>query len=215
MIVAIPYFPGYTDYSYLTKSINAHGLCDGHRLLVIGRRVDEEAAMSFEESVSENFSGSTHRVVDQPQQRGRFAVANEMFRQSLWYMKNYEPGEKEMTEPPLLYFDPVLRMPRKGWADAVQSEYFARGMPRVLACQKTRTDGIKEIWGAALFNKEYVTDSALLAHLPGHAHWRDYLRHEIGQHLVISETLFPRGKKAAVSQSQPGKAKTETPAPSS
>jgi len=213
MIVAIPYFPGYTDYGKLTKSINAHGLCDGHRLLVISRRVDEEDAMSFEESVSENFSGSTHKVIDPPRQQGRYAVANEMFRQALWYMKNYQPGQGEMTEPPLLYFDPNLRTPRAGWVDAIQSEYFARGCPRILACQKTRTDGVREIWGAALFNKEYVMDSALMAHLPGHVHWRNYLRHEINQHLTISETLFPRGKKAAVSQSQPGKSKTEeTPA---
>lgn len=207
MIVAIPYFPGYTDYGKLTKSINSHGVCDGHRLLVISRRVDEEAAMSFEEGIADNFAGSEHRVIDPPRGGGRFAVPNEIFRQALWYMKKHEPRTGEVPEVTLLYFDPLLRTSKRGWADAIQSEYFARGMPQVLSCQKSQPDGHKVTWGAGLFNKAYVEESALLAHLPGGTHWRDYLRHEINHVLTVSETLFVRGKKSVLSQSQPSKAK--------
>lgn len=200
MIVTIPFFPGYTDYGKLTKSINSHGLCGGHRLLVISRREDEEAAMSFEESISEMFAGSTHRVVDPPREPGKFGVANEIFRQSLAYLKRYEPEPGEVSDVTLLYFDPLLRPSKKGWADAIQSEYFARGCPQVLSCQQTRQDGFKITWGAVLFNKGYVNGSALLPHLPPTDFWREYLRHELNRGMVVSETLFPRGPNSVVGQ---------------
>lgn len=211
MIVAIPFFPGYTDYGRLTVSINSHGICGGHRLLVMSRRVDEEAAMDFEQGIADSFSGSVHRVVDQPREQGKFATTNEMFRQSLWYLKNYRPERGETEEATLLYFEPILRISKKGWADAIQSEYYAKGMPQALACQKGRADGYRGTWGAVLFNRDYVQGSALLAHLPSGQYWREYLRHEINHHLVVSETLFPKGPKSVVTQAHVKSKKAEDP----
>lgn len=200
MIVTIPFFPGLTDYERLKVSINQRGRNDGHHLLVLSRRVDEETAMEFEESVSEMFSSSTHRAVDPPREPGRFAMSNEMLRQALTFLNGASPRPGEVQDVTLLYFDPSLRVSKKGWADRIQSEYFAKGAPQVLAVQKIQTNKMKVPWGSVLFSKDYVDRSALLAHLPGSEHWREYLRHEIGKVMVNSKTLFPRGEESVLSQ---------------
>lgn len=211
MIVTIPFFPGHTDYDRLVVSINGKGRNDGHHLLVMSRRVDEEAAMDFEDSISAAFTSSTHRVIDPPHDRGRYATSNELFRQSLTFLGAHTPRKGEPHDTPILYFDPALRAAKKGWADMIQSEYFTKGLPKVLAVQKIQANKMKVPWGSVLFSKGYVRDSALLAHLPGSTPWREYLRHEIEQVFVPSKTLFPRGDGAALSQAFKHARKKEEP----
>jgi hypothetical protein len=199
VIVTIPFFPGHTDYDRLTVSINSKGRSDGHHLLVVSRRADEEAAMDFEASISATFTSSTHRVIDPPRDRGRYATSNELFRQALTFLSAHTPRKGEPHDTPILWFDPALRASKKGWADAIQAEWFAKGTPKVLAVRKSQANKMKVTWGAVLFSKGYVRDSALLAHLPGTTPWREYLRHEIEQVLVPSKTLFPRAEGSVVS----------------
>ena len=95
MIAAIPYFPGYADYDRLVKAVRKHGRQEGHCVLVVSRREDEEEAMDLEDELKESFSHHVHRVVDPPSAPGRYAMSNEMFRQVLWYMDRHEPGKGE------------------------------------------------------------------------------------------------------------------------
>ena len=149
--------------------------------------------MEFEDKVAGSFSHHVHRVVDPPRAQGPYAMSNEMLRQSLWYMERHEPGKGEAPGMPMLYFEPTLVPSKPGWVNEIQSEYFAHGMPQVLTCFKTAGHR-RTPWGSATFSRDYPKNSALLSHLPPRVHWRDYLRHEIGQHAVVSVTLFPNSK---------------------
>ena len=185
MIITIPYFPGYANYSRLAAAIQKQGRQDGHCVMVVSRRVDEEAAMEFEDSVKDVFSNHVHRVVDDPVKSGRYAMSNEMFRRSLWYLDQHEPKKAEAPVDLMLYFEAAVVPVNPKWLDLIQSEYFAKGGPQVLST--FQESGSPK--GSVLFSRKYVASSALLEHLSPNVHWREYLRHEIGQNSKVSSSM--------------------------
>lgn len=194
MLVATPFFPAFTDYDNYAKALSAKGQCDGHTLLVVTQRQDEEGAIAFANKAGKRFSRVDIEVVDAVDGGRSTAVSNALFKAAIYFYRKYEglPGETE--DAPLLYNDPTWHPHKAGWLDSIQSEYFAKGCPKGLCRWRANDAGEKVTRGPILLSKEYALDAPLLPHIPATVHWRNYLRHELGQVVVASETISTGGK---------------------
>ena len=192
MIIAIPFFPGLTDYDKAAATLLKQGDCPGHRLLVVTQRPDEEEAITFREELAPLFDKSVVKVIETPAEGGLVGLSNEMFRAAVRDLPEPKSGDwtgEINPNMPLLYFDPTWRPAKTGWLDSLQSEYFSNGAPSFTGCWTKNKAGEKVPYGPVLIAPGYAEGSGLLAHLPAHQHWRNYLRYEIGTKLIASRTI--------------------------
>jgi hypothetical protein len=191
MIVAIPFHPSLTDFDKYAKAIAAKGQCKGHALLVVSQRQHEEEALAFATEAGKAFDSVETSTIDAVTEGGAIGITNALFKAAVYFYRKWDGLPGEQGDAPLLYNDPTWTPRKQGWLDAIQSEYFARGGPKVLAWWRTNDQGEKITRGPVVFNKEYALDAPLLPHLPAGTHWRIYMRHELGNIAVASETIAP------------------------
>jgi len=190
MLVAIPFFSdeSFMDYNQFAKDLASKGQCDGHALLVVTQRHQEDEAIEFVNSIGKLFS-DTHIQVVEAVGGGTAALANTLFKAAVYFFRDYKGLVGQQGHVPMLYLDPTWNPANRGWLDAIQGEYFAKGCPKVLCRWKANDRGEKVSKGPVLFSKEYAVDAPLIPHIPANTHWRDYLRHEIGQVAAASDTI--------------------------
>ena len=192
MILAIPYFPGLTDYDALSDAINKKGQMPNHVLRIISRVEDEDKAYSFGDSLSHLFLKSTFHGLE-PLERTNIQLSNDFFRAAAKFVYSYAPEQGEVPNPALLYFDPAYRPQKNQWLDAIQSSFYTNQAPDVFGQWKTSDEGARKFFGPFIITKNFVQKSALVDFLSSDTHWREYLQWELGKNAkpapVISEFL--------------------------
>jgi len=188
MIVYIPFHPEVPNIGTLAETLLKRGQCDNHTLVVVAHRQYEPGASDFRNEVADLWSDASVVVTDAID-GGLVAMANSLFRTTISHFKNRAPKASEPEATPMLYFDPSWLPSKNGWLDAIQSEFFYKGLPQVLANTTPNARGEKITQGPVLFSREYVKNTALVPHLPANIHWRIYLRHEIAVVEMESETI--------------------------
>ena len=142
---------------------------------------------------------SIHRLVD-PQGRERLWVfsaalgkrekkygiklANDMFLAAFkWHFK-FKPESDEVSDPPMMYFDPTYRPSAMNWVDQIQAEFYLKDSPAVLA--KTLTEGkgptfSRTTVGPVVIGRKFLRDCTLIDYLDDREHWRIRMRHELAK----------------------------------
>lgn len=202
MIFVTPYYPGLTDYGAYAKTLQKQGQCDGHTLLILTQRQDEEGATAFKIQVEKLFADVVVEVIDA--QPNAMVTANAFLKTAMNFFVAHKDPVSVKQELPMLYGDPTWKPTRIGWLDTIQGEFFASGMPKVLCRWKVDNVGDKISWGPVLFSREYAQDAPLVPHIPSNTHWRTYLRHEIGNVAVAAKSIGT-GQESVLKPSYPSK----------
>ena len=193
MIFVTPFFPAHTDYEKFSKALKSRGQCDGHSHLIVTQRQDEPAAIEFSKAVGKLFDSTTIKVIDAVVQGGLVAVSNALFKAAFYAFREDKSG----ATLPMLYGDPTWYPVKQGWLNAIQAEYFSKGMPRILSRFQANAKGEKITRGPVLMSRAYIEDAPLVPHIPLRTHWREYLRYEMGNVSQPSVTIST-GDKAVL-----------------
>lgn len=195
MTFATPFFPGPIDYDLYLKALEKQGQCDGHDLLVITQRQHEDEATEFATKAGRLFDRRSVKVIDAVERGGNVGLANALFKAALYeYRSKGKPTNIE-NETPMLYADPAWYPNRKGWLNAVQSEFFAKGMPKVMCRTSANSRGEPITKGPVVIAKEHAIHAPLVPSLPHNVHWREYLRYELANAATVADTISVAGKK--------------------
>lgn len=145
--------------------------------------------MAFSVKFGKLFSDTKVKIIDAVREGALVGVSNALFKAAMYYFRDYVGPPGQQQDVPMLYNDPTWHPHKRQWLDAIQAEYFSKGCPRVLTRWKANDRGDKVTRGPVLFSKEYSHNTPLLPHIPTRVHWRTYLRHEIAQVAVLSDTI--------------------------
>ena len=189
MVIIVPFFPTLTDYDKWATVLKRQGQSDNHNLVVVTQRPHEEKAIAFKDSVATLFRKADVRVIDLVEQGGGIGVSNKLFKAAVYTFEESRPAPGEPGDLPMIYMDPTWRVTKIGWADGIQAEFYTQGRPRALGTGVRNAAGELVTRGPLVLSRQYVEDTALLPHIPANTHWRDYLRYEIGNVLVLSQTI--------------------------
>lgn len=202
MIVIVPFHPAIPLIETLAGSLKTHGQCEGHTLIVMAQRTEEEGASEFLRKTGKLFTEASVKLVDAMDHGGLVGVSNSLFKAAMHLFRE-RGGLKVGPEfPPMLYMDPTWHPSKRAWLDAIQAEFYAKGTPRILCRWKANDKGENESKGPVVFSKEYALETALLPHIPATTHWRHYLRYEMNNVATVSETISA-GKKGVVKLYRP------------
>ena len=190
MILVTPFIPGYTDYGTYTAALKRRGQCGEHEHLVITQRQDEAEATSFAKSVEKIFKDTNIKVIDAVTAGGPVGRANAMFKAAFYYFRA-DKGDERL---PMLYGDAKWFPQKHGWMDSIQSEFFAKAMPRIMCRYTANAQGEKVTRGPVVMSRDYVTAAPLVPSIPVSIHWRQYLRHELANIMVLPDTISTSDK---------------------
>lgn len=198
MIFATPFHPSLTDFADYAKVLKRRGPLLSHIHLVVTTEAHQDEAYDFGEITSDLFLRSVHVVLPKLD-RTRNATANDMFRSALRFATRYEAKPNELADPALLYSDPSYRPAKTGWLNTIQSEYYLRGAPTVMAATEEYSDGLPLIRGPVIFSKDFPKKSGLLDFVPPTVHWRLHLRWEMARDFAETK-LFGRHADSVLRQ---------------
>lgn len=183
MILAIPYFPGLTDYEQLAATLRKRGQLGGHVLKVISRVEDEADAYAFGDSIGSLFLKATFHGIE-TQDRTMIQLSNDFFKAACRIVYSYAPEPGELVDPALLYLDPNYRPVKNGWLDTIQTAFYVNREPPVFG---TFEDEL--VVGPVVITKNFVRKSALVDFLPPDTQWRLYLRWELAKEAQETELI--------------------------
>lgn len=208
MILVTPFALGLTDYLDYTAYIRRRGKLLTHVHLIVARAEDEAEAYEFGEKLSDHFL-SSHTSILPAARRSANETAVDLFRAAARFTHAYKHSEGELPDPAMLYMDPTYRPEEPNWLDQIQSAYYLKRGPLVFG--KFTPSEPKILQGPAVFRKDFIKVSGLLAHVPPSIHWREYLQHEIRLNAV--ETTMIGYGKTTILRGRPRR-KPSSPTPS-
>lgn len=185
MILAIPYFPGLTDYEQLAATLKKRGQLGGHVLKVISRIEDEADAYAFGDSISSLFLKATFHGLETTE-RTMIQLSNDFFKAACRIVYSYAAEAGEVPNPALLYLDPTYRPSKNGWLDTLQTAFYVHREPPVMG---TFENDEKLFAGPVIITKKFVEKSALVDFLPPDTQWRLYLRWELAKEAQETELI--------------------------
>lgn len=187
MILTIPFNPNLPGgYDRLINALLRNGKHPNHTLIVLAKQEHEDPAFDFAMKLREHFGSLIAKSIpssDTP--RSAVAESNTLFLTALEALRTYVPGDHEMQEPAMLYFDPTWRPTKTRWLDEFNTEFYLAGVPTTYGYFKE-----DKPLGPVVLKQDFLTKSKLLEFLPGAGtHWRDYLAWEIINNGVNAEAL--------------------------
>lgn len=221
MIVAIPYVPSRADFSALEGAIKAAGPCQYHTLLVLSAARDSEAAAVFRDNLKHLFQRSEIKLVADATSANGYGELNALFATAAQWAVHYKEEPGEVSNPPLLYFDPSQIPTTSGWADAIQAEYYKKA-GRVLGVKAevedrqlsngAKVEGGHLFTGSVVVDKGFASRSTLLNFLTPAESWRASLRWEmLASH--AESALIGQGEGCLLSRRETPVAEVVVPVP--
>ncbi len=204
MILALPIHNSVPGIDSIADDLKKKGSLKDHVLRVFSTKEDEDLAFKIADALSDHFKKvSTQTLPVAP--RNANALANDMFFAAFQWQKGYKPDADEVKEPPMLYLDPGYRPTAPNWVDQIQSEFYLKDSPAVLA--RTLTEGKGETYvrttvGPVVIGRKFIETCTLIHFLDDKQHWRKRMVHELA--LDCKETTqIGNGNKSLL---KPGKA---------
>ncbi len=177
VILTIPYNPNLPGgYERLTNALLRNGKHPNHTLLVLAKREHEDPAFDFAMKIHDQFGRYVAvQIPSSDTPRSAVAESNTVFLTALEALRTYEPGDHEMPDPAMLYFDPTWRPTKTRWLDEFNTEFYLAGTPTTYGFSQ---DG--KILGPVVLKRDFLKKSKLLEFLPSSGtHWREFLAWEI------------------------------------
>lgn len=190
MILTIPYNPSLPGgYDKLVSAILRNGRHPLHTLFVTALPQHEDGAFELAMKLKDQF-GRYFAVTVPPPVKSETAIqsSNRAFLAALDALRTYGPGEEEMPEPVMLYFDPTWRPTKKRWLDEFQAEYYIAGAPTTFGNFQTSGEKARVV-GPVAIKRVFLKKTKLLDFIPDRTHWRDYLAWEIVNNGVKAEAF--------------------------
>lgn len=189
MIIALPIHKSTPGVDQIASDFKKKGTLKDHTLRVISTRADEDLAFSIADELSDHFRAVTTQTLATGPRNGT-KLANDMFFAAFKWHFNYKPGDGEITDPPMMYFDPTYRPAAINWVDQLQAEFYLKDSPAVLA--RTLTEGkgttfARTTVGPVIIGRKFLRDCTLIDFLGDQEHWRVRMRHELAKD--CAETL--------------------------
>lgn len=189
MIIALPVHRSTPGIETIANDFKKKGSLKDHSLRVISTRADEDLAFNIADALADHFRSVTTQTLATGPRNGT-KLANDMFFAAFKWHFGYKPGEGEIQDPPMMYFDPTYRPVAVNWVDQIQAEFYLKDSPAVLA--RTLTEGrgttfSRTTVGPVVIGRKFLRDCTLIDFLGDREHWRVRMRHELAKDCV--ETL--------------------------
>jgi hypothetical protein len=193
----------------LAADLKRRGGYPEHTLRIISSREDEELAYRIGDELADSFPKGRATTETLPALTPRFFqlpapvqqtfLANAMFKKAMAFLEGYQYGPDEVPEAPMLYFHPLYRPTQQGWLNDLQSEFFLKGAPPVMARFEMiglRTDrnvknpNVRQVTvGPVIFGRKCLGNLPLLGYLDDKEHWRSRMVHELASGAVATKAI--------------------------
>lgn len=185
MILCIPYHPSLPlDYKKLASHLKTKGSHPSHSLMVVCNYRHEEEAFSFSMGLAKLFARQELVVTPDYPDEAPVRASNRLFAAAMKAFHKYVSQPPEHPTPAMLYYDPIYRPVKNRWLDDIQSEYYLKDAPMVLA------NFVKGLTvGPVVFGSKYPKSSKLIDFVPETTHWRRYLASELVKDGVETEAF--------------------------
>lgn len=207
MILVVPFTGPDAASERLVSSLKELGGLGNHRLIVASDPRNSAAAAEFASSLEPLFRSVSNELVPV-----EGASLTRMFRSGLLAAVNLELSAAEAPNPPVLWVEPGFRPAKKGWADAIASEFYSSGngvrvMGNFRRCPDTRVGvrpgspgagvvvpGGVETVGPTVFPASWIRSSGTVKSINNLSpNWRDMFQYElesVHQHSEVFGEVF-------------------------
>lgn len=201
VIIFLPVHASTPGIDRLVDDFKKKGSNPAHSLHIISTRDDEDLAFSIGDALSEHFHDVSTQALAVPD-KNLIKLANAMFFAAVKAYRGHKPAEDQVADQPMIYLDSTYRPTEKLVFDRLQSEFFLKGSPSVMARTETTGTGtaFKRVTvGPVILGRKFLESTILIDHLDDKTHWRERMCHELAEHCTETRQIG-RGQQSLLKQ---------------